>query len=50
MNLVFSFDEGYAETFKVLIHSIFMNNSDTRLNIYLLHDNMPAVLEDLQRI
>lgn len=50
MNLVFSFDEGYAETFKVLIHSIFMNNSDTRLNIYLLHDNMPpAVLEDLQK-
>lgn len=50
MNLVFSFDEGYAKTFKVLLHSIFMSNSGMHMNIYLLHDDMPAdVLEDLQK-
>lgn len=49
MNLVFSFDEGYANAFKVLLHSIFMSNSGRHMNIYLLHDDMPTdVLADLQ--
>lgn len=49
MNLVFSFDEGYANAFKVLLHSIFMSNPGRHMNIYLLHDDMPTdVLADLQ--
>lgn len=46
MNLVFSFDEGYANTFRVLMHSIFSNHLATHFNIYLLHDEMP---EDVLR-
>lgn len=49
MNLVFSFDEGYAPTFKVLMHSIFMSNPNEKMTVYLLHDQMPEhVLENLQ--
>ena len=48
MNLVFSFDEGYSKTFQVLMHSIFMNNPHTKMNVYLLHESMPkTVLEEL---
>lgn len=49
MNLVFSFDEGYAEVFKVLLHSLYLNNKETHFNIYLLHDEMSEdTLVDLQ--
>ena len=50
MNLVVSFDEGYAKTFKVLLHSIFINNPNEIINFYLLHDDMAVdVLEELQQ-
>src|SRR5699024_4142247 len=49
MNLVFSFDEGYVNTFRVLMHSIYMNHLKTQFNIYLLHDKIPEdVLEEIQ--
>ena len=49
MNLVFSFDEGYAEVFKVLLRSLYLNNKETHFNIYLLHDEMSEdTLVDLQ--
>lgn len=49
MNLVFSFDEGYANTFRVLLHSIYMNHLKTQFNIYLLHDKIPEdVLKEIQ--
>lgn len=49
MNLVFSFDENYVNTFRVLMQSIYMNHLAMDFNIYLLHDEMPReVLEDIQ--
>lgn len=49
MNLVFSFDEDYIDPFKVLLHSIFINNSNEKINIYFLHYGMRKNhLEDLQ--
>lgn len=49
MNLVFSFDEGYISTFKVLLYSIYLNNPKERLTIYLLHYDMTEdAINDLQ--
>lgn len=49
MNLVFSFDEGYVSTFKVLLHSIYVNNPNESFDIYLLHYEMDQeVLNNLQ--
>lgn len=49
MNLVFSFDEGYANTFRVLMQSIFQNHSSKHFTVYVLHDEMPEnVLLEIQ--
>lgn len=49
MNLVFSFDENYIPTFKVLLHSIYLNNPEEKINIYILHYEMKeSALEDLK--
>lgn len=40
VNLVFSFDENYIEPFRVLMHSIYLNNPREHLNIYLLHSDV----------
>lgn len=49
MNLVFSFDENYINTFKVLLHSIYLNHENQPMAIYLLHYNMRAeALADLK--
>lgn len=48
MNLVFSFDENYVETFKVLMYSIYLNHKNKKLSIYLLHYDMSEeVFKDL---
>lgn len=49
MNLVFSFDENYVSTFRVFLYSIYSNNKDEAINIYLLHYDMrEEILADLQ--
>ncbi len=40
MNLVFSFDEAYIPTFKVLLQSIYENNPGELFDIYFLHYKM----------
>lgn len=41
MNLIFSFDENYISTFKVLLHSIYLNNPEEKFHIYFLHYDLP---------
>jgi len=49
VNLVFSFDENYIDTFKVFLYSIYLNNPDEMITIYLLHDQMEKrALADLK--
>lgn len=40
MNLIFTFDEGYFGPFKVLLHSVFLNNPDEVIHLYFLHNGM----------
>jgi len=39
-NLVFAFDEGYAQHFCVAYYSLFENNKDLEFNIYILHSKI----------
>lgn len=49
INLIFSFDENYIETFKVLLHSIYANHERKQITVYLLHYEMRAEsLDDLR--
>jgi len=49
VNLVFSFDENYIDTFKVLLYSIYDNNPDEVITCYLLHHQMEQEhLDDLE--
>jgi len=51
VNLVFSFDENYIDTFKVLLYSIYVNNPDEAITCYLLHHQMEQEhLKDLEEI
>jgi lipopolysaccharide biosynthesis glycosyltransferase len=50
MNLVFSFDEGYISTFKVFLYSIYENNQNEPINLFLLHYDMEEeALVDLEK-
>jgi lipopolysaccharide biosynthesis glycosyltransferase len=50
MNLVFSFDKNYIDVFKVLLHSIALNNPEEDITIYLLHYDMEEeALADLKQ-
>lgn len=50
MNLVFSFDKYYIAVFKVLLHSIYVNNPEEDMTIYLLHYEMEdEALTDLDK-
>ncbi len=40
INLIFSFDENYIKTFKILLYSIYLNHPDEIMTIYLLHYDM----------
>ena len=51
MNLVFSFDKEYIPTFKVFLYSIYLNNQNEHINIFLLHYDMEQdALNDLKSI
>lgn len=51
MNLLITIDENYLPPLKVMLHSLFVSNSDIdNITIYLLHSNLPSdKIEELQK-